>query len=103
MAETDLSLHCCKPHREDNTVEFNGHDDALCIVMFSDSGMVALDHASEEKLRQFLYRRHRRLVGARKARSPKTPDHLQRVINPSPALKQALKSLLEDVQPDQRL
>lgn len=79
MAETDLSLHCCKPHREDNTVEFNGHVDALCVVMFSDSGMVALDHDAEEQLRQFLYRRHRLRVGGRKARSPKTPDHLQRL------------------------
>lgn len=30
----------------------------------------------EERLRQWLYRRHRKLVGARKARSPVVPDHL---------------------------
>lgn len=84
--ESDISLNCSKPDREGNTVEFNGYDNALCVVMFSDSGMVVLDHDAEQKLRQFLYRRHRRLVAARKARSPAVPDCMQPVsIHPSKA------------------
>ncbi len=52
-----LSLHCCKPGREDNSVEINGGPGCLSICMFADSGLVVLSEADETRLLTLLLER----------------------------------------------
>lgn len=52
-----LSMHCCKPGREDNSVEVVGGNGCLQIAMFSDSGLVVLSEADEGKLLALLLAR----------------------------------------------
>lgn len=61
---------------------FDGAGPFLRLCLSGGNGL-SMDTAEEERLRQWLYQRHKLRVGAREARSPAIPDHLLPTIEPT--------------------